>query len=431
MSVSAFKAAKIPLLVIGLSAIISGSVLLLLMLFYQSTARELIESWYNSEAFNIQQGNVLSAVTKLQRTAAKSRIIKGVIAVDESGRILAQIGGVDFDPAELEASSPEPFTEIRAGIFRTKFLVSSPRVKVIIETQASILIYVTIALIVYFIAVLLLFGIVFRRILVAQEQHKAELALNTVSQRLAISEAVSSVATQVAHDIRSPLTAIDIVVKSLSDIPSDKRTLLKSASSRINDIADDLLKTYNQNAELAVSFLGAKKAEISSELKPVVISAMLKGIGAEKAAALEGKSEVRFRLDVMHPAEAVCSVNEKELCRAISNLINNAIEACEGVPGGLVTLALRPSGRDEVAIIISDSGRGIPEEVLVKLGKERVTAGKEGTASGTGIGVLHAARTIEVMGGRFQIQSKVGVGTTITIRLATDVLQVRVPNKPA
>lgn len=386
------------------------------MLFYQSASRELVESWYNSEAFNIQQGNVLSAVTKLQRAAAKSRIIKGAIAVDEFGRMLAQIGEIDFDRADIKSSSPEALTEIRSDVFRSKFLVSSPNVKVIIETQASILIYVTLALVFYFVAVLILFGIWFRRILIAQEQHKSELSLSAVKQRLAISEAVSSMATQVAHDIRSPLSAIDTVIQSLPEIPKDKRSLLQSASSRINGIANDLLRTYKQTALMSAS-AEAKYADLLPELKHVVLAEMLKSIEAETIARFEDKSKVKLRLDVMHLIGAVCHVNEIELGRAISNLINNAIEALDGITHGLVTLALRPSGDKEIGIIISDNGRGIPDGVLTKLGKERVSAGKDGTASGTGIGVLHAARAIESMGGKFQIRSKTGVGTQVSITL--------------
>jgi signal transduction histidine kinase len=123
------------------------------------------------------------------------------------------------------------------------------------------------------------------------------------------------------------------------------------------------------------------------------------------------------RLDVTRPLAAVCDVDEKELARAISNLINNAAEALEGIADGIVTLALRPSGAKDIGTIVSDNGKGIPDEVLAKLGKERASAGKEGSVSGSGIGVLHAARAIEAMGGKFQIQSRVGVRTNITILL--------------
>ena len=50
-----------------------------------------------------------------------------------------------------------------------------------------------------------------------------------------------SIASQVAHDIRSPLTALNIVIETLNKLPEDKRIIVRSATQRINDIANDLL----------------------------------------------------------------------------------------------------------------------------------------------------------------------------------------------
>ena len=61
-------------------------------------------------------------------------------------------------------------------------------------------------------------------------------------QRIRV-EAVNKLAKQVAHDIRSPLSALQIGVSSLKGIPEQSRVLIRSALDRIQDIANDLLVT--------------------------------------------------------------------------------------------------------------------------------------------------------------------------------------------
>jgi signal transduction histidine kinase len=237
---------------------------------------------------------------------------------------------------------------------------------------------------------------------------------------LAAKAAVADVARQVAHDIRSPLTAIEMVVRGLSEIPDEKRNLLNNAANRINGIANDLLKNYKGTRTIEESSAGSPieaRNHAALNLTNIRIAELLKDIGAEKAAFIESQSRATFKIDISSPLDAVCEIDEKELGRAISNLINNAVEALDGREDGEVTLALRPSGKKEVAIIISDNGTGIPEDILARLGKERISAGKYGTDSGSGIGVFHAARCVEAIGGKFVIQSKIGLGTMITIRL--------------
>lgn len=234
---------------------------------------------------------------------------------------------------------------------------------------------------------------------------------------LKAAEATEALAAQVSHDIRSPLSAINMVVKSIEGFPEEKREIVQSAANRINGIANDLLSRHKRVAGANLSHLQLSSGA-ALRLEPVVIADLLKRIGTEKFASLPQDSLSRFKVDVTRPLAAVSRIDEKELSRALSNLIDNAFESLEGASEGEVALALRASGQKEIAIIVSDNGKGIPDDVLAKLGKERISSGKEGSRSGSGLGVLHAVRVVEAMGGKFTIQSKVGVGTIITIRFA-------------
>ena len=69
------------------------------------------------------------------------------------------------------------------------------------------------------------------------------------------------------------------------------------------------------------------------------------------------------------------------------------------------------------SISVEDNGRGIPPEILEKIGVKGITYGKEGTNSGSGLGVYHARKTVEEVHGEISIQSKLEVGTMITLTL--------------
>lgn len=102
-----------------------------------------------------------------------------------------------------------------------------------------------------------------------------------------------------------------------------------------------------------------------------------------------------------------------------SNAINNSAEAF-GDNQGLIEVILN-SNKDKISLTVSDDGKGIPPHILAKLGQKGVTHGKEGTQSGSGLGVYHAKKTIESFGGNYEIQSPVAQGTSVIITLQKEV----------
>src|SRR5262249_24085192 len=110
--------------------------------------------------------------------------------------------------------------------------------------------------------------------------------------------------------------------------------------------------------------------------------------------------------------------------RLMSNLINNSFEALQS--DGIVEVeAVEGIGSEAglsdssqwLTIKIRDNGIGIPPHILSRLGRHFVTYGKEGTSSGSGIGVYSAQRWLESWGGNLKIESKFGAGATVTLQL--------------
>jgi signal transduction histidine kinase len=220
-------------------------------------------------------------------------------------------------------------------------------------------------------------------------------------------------AVQVSHDIRSPLSALKMVVRSLAGIDPDKREVIERAAERINAMADELLQGMKAPRSIGESTEGL------GSLQSVLIVDLLTAIVREKRALLAGEDRIRIVTEIRIPSATRCRVNAQTLSRAICNLMNNAIEAIDGQGKVIVSVT---SGRSGLVISIRDTGRGVPASVLrkiqriQKIGVERVSHGKP---SGSGLGVLQARAGIESMSGRFEIESREGTGTWVTITLPT------------
>lgn len=245
-------------------------------------------------------------------------------------------------------------------------------------------------------------------------------------------EAFNRLATQVSHDIRSPLSALNFALASLNEIPDEKRLIIKNAAERINEIARDLLEKYESPSAFNVIAEDINKPDL--KLETVVLSDLIEHIIKEKQLVLPSESKIVISLDIADDLkDLTCRLDKKVMSRVLSNIINNAIEACD--KDGRIIVALRDS-KEVISIIINDNGKGIPQDVLRRLGKERISYGKNKTDSGTGIGVLHARQSVENMGGSFTIQSRVGVGTQVTISFpksahtSTTSLSVKDVNPP-
>jgi signal transduction histidine kinase len=216
-------------------------------------------------------------------------------------------------------------------------------------------------------------------------------------------EAMSNIARQVSHDIRSPLSALNIVVSTITQIPDQSRTIIRDSLNRINDIANDLLQR-NSRENYAISNLNSE-----------MMAAVLETIVLEKRIQFQDRPEVSISLDIGNAFNVFSEIRRAEFKRVLSNLINNSIESLNSLPGE-IRVGLK-CDETQVEISVCDSGIGIPSEILEKLGLEEVTHGKNSGESGYGLGISHAVRTVESFGGTLKILSEVNKGTTIRILL--------------
>ncbi len=231
-----------------------------------------------------------------------------------------------------------------------------------------------------------------------------------------LKESLSLLASQVAHDIRSPLSAITSMEREFSTLPENSRLLLRSAVNRIHDIANNLL-VKNREVSFGLSqksmTIDPQKSSPTVESQSAyLLSSFVDAIISEKR--MQFRSQIAIEIGAKFDSNAYGlfgNIQPTEFKRIVSNLVNNAVEVLS--EKGTVTVSISKVG-DLIQMRVTDTGRGIPPEILTRLGQRGETHGKAG---GSGLGLFHARTTIESWGGKFEIESQVGLGTTVIISL--------------
>ncbi|TVQ78103.1 MAG: sensor histidine kinase [Bradymonadales bacterium] len=213
--------------------------------------------------------------------------------------------------------------------------------------------------------------------------------------------ALGKMASQIAHDIRSPLAALNIFLRDAHSMPEEKRDLLRSAVHRIHDIANNLLP---KRKGLFVTQDGPQIELVSSLLDRLVTE---KRIQYRR----NRKIEIHFKL-ARSAYAAFAKLESSSFLRAVSNLIDNAVEAIEAEEGQIsVSLRCQP---DSLIVLVEDNGRGIPSDKLHRVFQRGVSYQKPG---GSGLGLSYAKEVVEACDGQLGILSKPGKGTRVSIRL--------------
>jgi C4-dicarboxylate-specific signal transduction histidine kinase len=101
--------------------------------------------------------------------------------------------------------------------------------------------------------------------------------------------------------------------------------------------------------------------------------------------------------------------------RVIVNLVKNAMEAMDEQPSPHLFVAIRQENDEFVIVDIADNGCGIPEEELTKIWLTFHTS--KAKKGGTGLGLPACLQSMERMGGKIDVTSQVGVGSTFTLHV--------------
>lgn len=221
-------------------------------------------------------------------------------------------------------------------------------------------------------------------------------------------EAWSEVARQVAHDIKNPLTPIQLNAEHLRRVHTDQGAPMGA----VVDACTDTILTQVRLLRTLASEFSSFASTPAVRPEAVHVTALLDALLAPYLLALDG--QVEFRQTVARDLPPV-SADPVLASRALSNLLENALQAMGS--RGALRVDARPaadvSGRDGVRITIGDSGPGMDDRALARAFEPYFST----KATGTGLGLPIARRNIEACGGTVAMESVAGSGTTVTVWL--------------
>jgi hypothetical protein len=190
-----------------------------------------------------------------------------------------------------------------------------------------------------------------------------------------------------------------------AELPEDKRIALYRASESILDIANNLIANYQIDQHQHGLEAEPRQALLVSDLLVQLLS--------EKKIQYRDNQSIRFEIAIAENAQfAFIRTQKSEFRRAISNLINNAIDALKEQKNGKVTVRLTATSH-AVMVSIEDNGKGMSEKNTYKI--QRRNYFTEGKENGHGLGLQQVWDMLESNRGRLTVQSALEKGTTVTL----------------
>ncbi|MBI3555606.1 MAG: sensor histidine kinase [Deltaproteobacteria bacterium] len=237
--------------------------------------------------------------------------------------------------------------------------------------------------------------------------HEAIETQQSSLQKAYASASLGEFASQLAHDIRSPLLSLNAALDGPQSTEASRK-LVRGAIRSIQEITQGLLEK-NRELHSVRSTESQQRDLCSAESLPLLLEKVL----SQKLSQFRDRPGLELKLEQGSGTYALfCAIVPVELERIVSNLVNNAAEAIAG-PGRIVVALTAHASTARIEV--RDTGRGIPAELLPLLGERGLTVGKVG---GSGLGLSHASTTLASWGGQLTIKSEVDAGTTIAFELA-------------
>jgi nitrogen fixation/metabolism regulation signal transduction histidine kinase len=216
-------------------------------------------------------------------------------------------------------------------------------------------------------------------------------------------EAWAEMARQVAHEIKNPLTPIQLSSEHLMRVNKDKgEPLTPVLEECVTSILSQVKLLRQISAEFS-SFASRPTPHPSptslAELIPTVVEPYVTGLAGRVAISMD-----------VPPTLPTVVVDRVLLARALTNMIENALHA---MPGG-GTLTIRAEAMpNRIRLLVTDTGTGMDPEALRRIFEPYFST----KATGTGLGLTIARRNVELNGGTIHVASSPGKGTTVTIEL--------------
>jgi two-component system, sporulation sensor kinase E len=213
---------------------------------------------------------------------------------------------------------------------------------------------------------------------------------------------LTTLAAGVAHEIKNPLGSIGIHIQLIQKAIKQAGSIRPNTILQYLDVVNEELDRLNG---IVVDFLFAVRP-MDIKLLKGSLNKVVQDIVQFLKYELE-QSNITIRLELEKDDDSIL-MDERFLKQAILNIIKNSIHAMP--EGGKIKISTLKTSED-VRLMISDSGIGIPEENIEKIFEPYFTTKPDGT----GLGLTLVYKIIKEHGAEIEVMSRPGSGTTVTI----------------
>ena len=218
-------------------------------------------------------------------------------------------------------------------------------------------------------------------------------------------EAWAEMARQVAHEIKNPLTPIQLSAEHLRRVHVDRGRPMEPV---LEGCVDSILSQVRLLRQIASEFSSFASSP-TPRRAPAALHALVEEVVHPYVVGASDRVEFRVRVPEGLP---VLSIDRTLVGRALTNVIDNALHAMP--EGGTLTIEAECADK-AVSLTVEDTGVGMDGEALERLFEPYFST----KAVGTGLGLSIARRNVELNGGTISVTSLRGRGTRVTITFGT------------
>ena len=216
-------------------------------------------------------------------------------------------------------------------------------------------------------------------------------------------EAWTEMARQVAHEIKNPLTPVQLSAEHLLRVHADRGSPL---SPVLQECVDSILKQVRILRQIASEFSSYASSPVADRV-PTALAVLVEEVIGPYRPGLDGRIQVSVALPTDLP---MLRLDGRLMQRALTNIIDNALHAMPD-DGALSISVVRHAA--QLHLVVVDTGVGLEVDALARIFEPYFST----KVTGTGLGMAIAKRNVELNGGTISVTSERGRGTTVTITL--------------
>jgi PAS domain S-box-containing protein len=243
---------------------------------------------------------------------------------------------------------------------------------------------------------------------ITERKRVEEELLRTLARERELSALKSTFVSMVSHEFRTPLSAILSSAEMLEDfydrLSEEKRQayfqLIRREVQRLASMLQDVLLQGQLDA-----------GRVQYSAKPVDVDALCREVVARVQATFPKHPPVQYEIRTPH---ARTLTDENLLERMLSNLLSNALKYSPNLTPVRFTVRF---DRDTWLFEVRDQGLGIHSDDLPSLFSAFRRGGNVGTIKGSGVGLYIVKKCADLQGGRVELETRLGTGSTFTVHL--------------